>query len=148
MSFYFSLFKLSLFFSIIQLLPPSRSTLRLFLNPCLLNCLQEDVPTPFTPPDLPSPLGLKSLEGYVFLLSQRSNRAVLCHIWVVGLISTSICLLVGGSVIERSRWSTLVENCWSSYGVAFLPSFFQPFSNLTTAAPGSVHWIFFRVFHV
>jgi hypothetical protein len=68
-------------------------------------------PQPFTPShqNFPTPCGLKSLKGWVLLLSLRPDQAVLCCICVRGLISAGVCCLVGGSVSERSWGSRLVE---------------------------------------
>jgi hypothetical protein len=42
---------------------PSHSNLQQFLIPFLLPDLQEDLPTSLTLPDIPTPWGLKYLEG-------------------------------------------------------------------------------------
>lgn len=63
-------------------------------------------------PGLPTPWGLKSLQGQELLLSLRPGQEVLCCILVLscqGPGPASICCLVGGSESERSQGFGLVD---------------------------------------
>ena len=51
---------------------------------------------------------------------------VLCCICVGGLISTGVCLLVGGPILERT-WVLVNSDYWYSSQVTLLLSFFQFF---------------------
>ena len=66
-----------------------------------LNSFPTDTFPPCPPfPDLLTPWELKSLEGWVRLLSLRPDQVVLCCIRVGGLILSGVCCQVSGSVSE------------------------------------------------
>jgi hypothetical protein len=72
--------------------------------------------------------GALSLLGVRLFLSLRPDQVVLCCMYVRGLISARVCCLIGGSVHQSDLIGIsgiqVSWDCWSSYRVAFLLSFF------------------------
>ena len=112
----------------------SRSTLWQFHIPYLL-------PAPLSPGGCPPPYPhstrpLNSLEipvswGVVASSLTKLRPVVLCCICVGGLISASICCLVGSPVFERSQGFRLIETADPPTGFALLHSFFHLSPNST-----------------
>ena len=109
----------------VQLLSPSKSSHQMFLIPFLLVGLQEDISPP---PHQTSPfLGTSNHSRVKCIFSHwGQTRCPLLYV-CQGLISASVWCLVGGFVLVfMVSW-----DCWSSYGVVLLLSFFQLFLNST-----------------
>jgi hypothetical protein len=107
-------------------------------------CLQEDVPTTHhTPPShknspLPRASNLSSVRP-LFPLTDAWPGSSLLYMWQGP--QTSYCMLPSWyfSVWEISGVQVSWV-CWSSYGVSFFLSFFQPFPNSTTWVLDFYYW--------
>jgi hypothetical protein len=96
---------------------------------------QEDGSPPCLPPGLPTPWGFRSLEKVRCFFSQwgQTRHPVL---YMCQGTRISWCMLPGWQLRVWEMSGVQVSwDCWSSYGVCLLLSFFQSFSMSTTRVP-------------
>jgi hypothetical protein len=122
--------------------PPPPSTVRLFHIPYLLPNPYLHLDVPISHPTWP----LNSVGPPVSWglgASSRNDPVVLYCICVGGLLSAAVCCLFGGPVFERF-WEVQINwDCWSSYRIVVLRSFFQLslVQQQGMFSTASVHWL-------